>query len=126
MTEPIRIHRSAAIWYAYLLNGIVTYFFDAQGNLVPFLKAELGLSYREVSFHSSGLAAGMLLAGLTGDRFLKHLGRRTTTWIGLVGMAVGGALIAIAARVEVSVAGFFFIGFFGGLTPIVSVAILAD
>jgi len=118
--------RDPAAWYAYLMVGFLTYFFNIQGNIVPFLKDELHLSYRLVSFHSSALAAGVLVVGLVGERALGGLGRRTAYWIGSGGLALGVMLICVATSAWASIPGFALIGLFGGLIPVVVVAVLAD
>ena len=118
--------RQPAIWYAYLTTGLETFFFSIQGNIVPFLKDEMGLSYRLVSFHSSGLAIGVLLAGALGERALRPLGRRLTSGIGAAGMVAGAILICLASSAWVSIPGFVLVGAFGALIPIVGVAVLED
>jgi len=124
--DSARGWRSPAIWYAYLMTGLETFFFAIQGNIVPFLKDELGLSYRMVSFHSSALAVGMLLAGALGERALRPLGRRVTFAIGAAGMVAGAILICVAPSAWVSIPGFLVVGAFGALIPIAGVAVVED
>src|SRR5206468_12142657 len=68
--------RDRAIWYCYLMLGMFTYLLNIQGNIIPFLKSELGLSYRAVGLHSSAIAVGMIVVGLFGDRATRRPGRR--------------------------------------------------
>ena len=127
MNEPLsRGWRGPIAWYAYFLLGYLTFFFNIQGNIVPFLKDELHLSYRLVSFHSGAMAAGVLLVGLVGDRAMRALGRRNAIWVGAAGLALGVVLICAATTIWVSLPGFAVIGAFGGLIPVVVVAILAE
>ena len=125
-TDPQRLHRAAPLWYAYVMLGIVTYFMNIQGNIVPFLKAELDLSYRIVSLHPSAMAGGMFLIGFFSDRVMARFGRRRTNWIGMAGICVGALMICVATNVWVSLPGFALIGLFGSLLPTVSVAVIAD
>ena len=71
-----RISRGAPTWYCYLLLGLQTYLFNIQGNVIPLLQSELHLSYRVASFHSSAIAAGMIVVGLFGERLSRRLGRQ--------------------------------------------------
>src|SRR5215470_14911439 len=115
-----------ATWYAWLLTGFYLYSLNLQGNVVPFLQAEFGLSYRAVSLHSSAIAAGIILVGLFGDRVEARLGRRRTLWLGLGGLAGGSTLLCLAPAPWASIAACFLMGALGGLLPAIVPAVLAD
>src|SRR6202161_2960925 len=68
--------RTRLTWFGYLLSGFFTFIISIQGNIIPFLRDELGLSYAAVSLHPSALAAGMIAAGLVTQRVVKAVGRR--------------------------------------------------
>lgn len=53
---------------------------------MPALREELGLSYTVASLHFSAFAAGMILAGLVGDRIVRRYGRATVFWTGAAGL----------------------------------------
>jgi fucose permease len=106
--------------------GFFTYLLNIQGNIVPFLKSELHLSYRIVSLHSSALAAGLLVTGLVGERVLARLGRRRTVWLGAAGVVAGTLIVCAARSPWISIAGFAANGMVGGLVPMVVVAVIAD
>ncbi len=125
-TDHPQAFRNAGVWYAYLMLGFFTYVLNIQGNILPFLKSELGLSYRVVSLHSSALAAGLLVVGLVGERVLGRLGRRRTFRLGGAGVLLGTLTICAAPTAWVSLAGFTAIGLVGGLVPVVVVAVIAD
>jgi MFS family permease len=97
-----------------------------QGNVVPFLQAEFGLSYRAVSLHSSAIAAGLILVGLFGDRVEARLGRRRSLWLGLGGLAGGSILVCLAPAPWASISACFLMGALGGLLPAIVPAVLAD
>ncbi len=106
--------------------GLFTFLLNIQGNIVPFLKADLQLSYRVVSLHSSALAVGLLVVGLVGERALFRLGRRGTFWLGIAGSLAGTLIVCAAGTPWMSIAGFTVIGLIGGLVPVVVVAVIAD
>src|SRR6266850_1420247 len=81
--------RDPTTWYCYLMLGVFTYLLNIQGNIIPFLKAELDLSYRAVGLHSSAIAAGMIVVGLFGDRVTRRLGRRRTLLLSGGGASIG-------------------------------------
>ncbi len=113
-------------WYAFLLTGFYIYAVNVQGNVVPFLQAEFGLSYREVSLHSSAIAAGIILVGLFGDRVARRLGRRRTLWLGVGGLSGGSILLCLAPAAWASIGSCFLLGALGALVPALLPALLAD
>ena len=118
--------RGQATWYAFLLTGFYIYAVNVQGNVVPFLQAEFGLTYGEVSRHASAIAAGIILVGLFGDRLALRLGRRKTLWLGVGGLAGGSILLCLAPAAWASIASCFVIGALGALLPAILPALLAD
>src|SRR3954454_17539555 len=88
--------RGAATWYSWLMVGAYVYALSMQGNAVPFLKAEFGLSYRAVSLHSSAIAAGIILVGLFGERVIRRLGRRWSLRLAAAGLTGGAVLLALS------------------------------
>ncbi len=122
---PVDRGRGAVIWYAYLIIGFFTYLNSIQGNILPFLRAELDLSYGVVALHTSAIAFGMLLVGALGDRLTWAAGRGGTARIGGIG-SVAAALFLCAAPVAwASVASCFLIGLFGALLPMTSSALIS-
>lgn len=121
-----------ATWYSFLLTGFYIYAVNVQGNVVPFLQEEFGLTYSEVSLHSSAIAAGIILVGLFGDRVARRLGRRKTLWLGVGGLAGGGILLTLAPAPPLdqlpwaSLASCFLLGAPGALVPALLPALLAD
>jgi MFS transporter, DHA1 family, inner membrane transport protein len=120
------MRRGRVTWYSYLVLGFFTYLLNIQGNIIPFLKAELNLGYASVSLHSSALAAGLIAVGLRGDRVTRRCGRRRTLQLGIVGISAGAVLLCIAPAAWASIASCALMGAFGGLIPSVIPAILAD
>lgn len=123
----VRTHgRDAVTWYAYLLLGAFTYLVSMQGNILPFLRADLGLSYRVVSLHTSALAAGMLVVGLFGERITRRFGRGATLRLGVVGAAAGAVLLCLAPAAWASLASCALLGLFCAFIPSIVSALLSD
>ena len=120
------MRRDLATWYSYLALGFFTYLLTIQGNILPFLKVELDLSYRVVSLHSAAIAAGMIAVGLFGDRVVRGYSRRVALALGAAGAASGAILLCIAPSAWASIASCALIGAIGALIPAVVPALLAD
>ncbi len=118
--------RRSPTWYSFLLTGFYIYAVNVQGNVVPFLQAEFGLSYRAVSLHSSAIALGIILVGLAGDRVAAALGRRRTLWLGVAGLSGGSILLCAAPAAWASIGACFLLGALGALIPALLPALLAD
>jgi fucose permease len=118
--------RDAVTWYCYLLLGYFTYVIGIQGNIIPFLRAELDLSYQAVSLHTSAIAAGIILVGLFGDRVVRRFGRRFTFAAMTLGSAGAGVLLTVAPAVWASIGSCFLFGLFGAFIPAMVPAILSD
>ena len=121
-----RAWRGAATWYVYLLLAGNTYLISSQGNILPFLKAELNLSYGEVSLHTSAVAVGMLIVGLIGDRFIGRFGRRAMLATGGLGASVAMVLLTLAPNVVTSIASCLLYGLTGSFISAVVSALLTD
>jgi len=122
----MRLIRTRLTWYAYLLSGFFTFIISIQGNIIPFLRDELRLSYTVVSLHPSALAGGMMATGLFTERALAAIGRRWTCILGVAG-CIGGLLTIYAARdAALSIAGCALVGLTGGMLPGIVGGLLAD
>ena len=98
----------------------------AIGPAMPFLRAELGLGYAVASLHFSIFALGAIVAGLTGERWVRGLGRDRALWIGIGGMATGVSLIALGPTVAVTITGAAMMGAIGTLSLMANQAVLSD
>jgi fucose permease len=122
----MRLIRTRLTWYAYLLSGFFTFIISLQGNIIPFLRDELRLSYAAISLHPSALAAGMMASGLYTERGVAVLGRRWTCLIGMAGCIGGLLAICVARDAAYSIAGCALVGLTGGMLPGVVGGLLAD
>ena len=126
MAGPVAMRRNAATWYGYLLLAFFTFLLNIQGNILPFLQRELALGYGLVALHSSAIAAGMIITGLTGERVIGRLGQRLTLAIGGIGAASSALLLCLAPAAWASIGACFLLGLAGSLIPSVVPAMLAD
>jgi fucose permease len=122
----MRLIRTRLTWYAYLLSGFFTFIISIQGNIIPFLRDELQLSYAAVSLHPSALAAGMIATGLLTERVLAAIGRRWTCLLGVAGCIGGLLVVCVAGNAASSIAGCALVGLTGGMLPGVVGGMLAD
>ncbi len=118
--------RYRVTWATYGLVGYFAYLETVLGPLMPFLRAEMGLSYTVASLHFSAFAMGGVLVGLIGERVEGRWGRTTALWGGAAGMATGALLLALASAAPGTIAGAFVMGFFGSLLLITTQAVLSD
>lgn len=121
-----RFERTPVIWVAYAAPTVLTYILSLIGPLLPHLRSDLSLGYAEAALHTSAFALGMMLMGLVGDRVALALGRRTSFWTGVVGLAVGLTLVGFAPGLWASVLGCFITGVLGTLLLVVGPALLAE
>ncbi|PZV38458.1 hypothetical protein, partial [Mesorhizobium kowhaii] len=56
------------IWQLYLVLGFFQFVISLQGNIFPFLRVELDISYRTIGLHPTAFACGIILVGLLGPR----------------------------------------------------------
>lgn len=118
--------RGPITWYCYLLLGYFTYLISIQGNILPFLRVELDLSYRVVSLHTSAIAAGVILVSLVGDRVVRRFGRRPMLAISVLASASAALLLTLAPATWASLGTSFLFGLIGGFIPVMVPAILSD
>jgi fucose permease len=122
----MRLIRTRLTWYTYLLSGFFTFILNIQGNIIPFLRDELGLSYRAVSLHPSAIAAGMICTGLLTEPVVAAIGRRGAYLLAVAGSVAGMLIICVAPVAAVSIAACFLIGVTGAMIPAVLSGLLAQ
>jgi fucose permease len=118
--------RGAATWYAYLALGYQTLTATSQGNILPFLKSDLGLNYSQVSLHPSAFAVGMLIVGSLGGLAINRAGRAAMMAYGVLGTALGAVALCLATSVWQSVGACLMLGVFSSFMPAMTSAILYD
>ncbi len=118
--------RTQATWLAYLLLSFYAFMAAMFGPLLPFLRAELNMSYSLGGLHLSALAAGIILAGLSANRISRRWGRAFTLRLGGAGAATGALLLALGRQAAVTMAGVLLIGLSGALVQVMVQAILSS
>ncbi len=122
----MRLIRTRLTWYNYLLSGFFNFIIAIQGNLIPSLRDELGLSYRIVSLHASALAAGMMLSGVITGRVVAAFGRRWSLLVCTAGAIAGMLVICVARNAATSIGGCALIGVTGAMLPGILGGLLAE
>ena len=120
------IKRGPTTWCCYLMTGFFMYLLAIQGNIIPFLRSELHLSYGAVILHSSAFAAPGFVTGMFGDWLIRRYGRRPVLWLGALGMLAGAALLCVASAAWFSIGSCALMGASGGLICIVVTALLSE
>ena len=124
--EANTITRGPLTWQLYLLLGFFQFVLNLQGNIFPFLKVELDISYRTIGFHPTAFACGIILVGLFGPRVIRRFGRRRMLMMGVFGFATAAVLLCLAPAAPVSVASFALLGLSGAFIPTIVFSTLAD
>lgn len=118
--------RNRFTWLAYLMTAYFAYLQAALGPIMPFLRAELGLSYTLGGLHFTAFALGMILAGLLSDCTTQIWGRSVNFWIGAVGMSMSALALAFSRQVSFTIASALLLGLLGSMLQITIQAALSD
>lgn len=118
--------RDRFTWLSYGLFSYFAFLIIATGPIMPFLRAEMGLSYAAGSLHLSMLALAGLPAGIYGDWVMQRCGRHRVLWGGSVGLTLGTLLLISGNHMLVTLTGAALMGLMGSIIPIVVQAALAD
>jgi predicted MFS family arabinose efflux permease len=118
MTSPtptFSFVRDRFTWMAYFLLAFYAFTQATLGPLMPFLRAELNLSYTVAGLHLSAFALGMIGAGLITDRLAQRWGRWVIFWGGGLGMALGALGLTLSGQSALTITSIFGMGFLGTL-----------
>jgi MFS family permease len=118
--------RDKFTWLSYSLLGYYSYLLALLGPVIAFLVIDFGLDYITSSLHFSAFALGMFLAGASGDRVNRLVGRSMTLWGGTLGMAVGTMLLVFSGTPGQSIAGVFLMGLLGSWLLVTVQSSLSD
>lgn len=118
--------RDRFTWLAYLMLAYYAYMQSALGPLMPFLAAELNMSYTVRGLHLSAFALGMIISGATADRLAHRLGRKRVFWLGGAGMAAGGLALVSLHTPPLTIAASLLMGTVGSFLLVMVQAGLSD
>jgi fucose permease len=124
-TQGGAFKRGRLTWAAYILLAYYGYLLNVLGPITPYLRAKLNVTYTLASFHFSAFAAGMILAGLFGERLVRRIGRRGSLWLGGVGMAAGAVILGFGAQAWLTIGASFLMGVLGSFLLVLVPSILA-
>lgn len=134
MTQPRFADPSAAYPFVrdpqtlavYALLAVLTSGYGIIGPLMPFLRADLGLSFTEGSYHTVALAIGTNIVGLFGQRIVLALGRRGAVALNLILLVLAQILLAQATSLWMSLAASLLFGGTVALSVCVVPAVMAE
>lgn len=125
MTSP-RFARDRFAWLTYIMLGYYAYTLNVFGPAMPYLRAEMALSYTVASLHLSAFAVGLLIAGLTADAAARRLGRPRLFWGGALGMTAFFIPLMVGAHPVVTIGAALLMGTLGSYLLAVIPAMLSD
>lgn len=126
LSSTIPFVRDRFTWLAYFMLAYYSFSLTIIGPLMPFLRHELKLSYTVTGLHLSAFALGMVIAGLTADRFSQWWGRRRVFWGGGAGMAFGTVALALSGHPGLTIFSTWLMGYLGSLLLVMIQTTLAD
>lgn len=118
--------RDGIAWMSYLMIGAYCYCSGCLGPAMTFLRSEMHLSYTMTSYHFSAISFGVVIAGATGERWMRMLGKSRTVWFACTGLvlAIGGMLLGKNANVTIGSA--FMYGLCGSTMSVTMLTLLAN
>ena len=109
---PRLVHdRLTLLLYAQL--GVWGFFLYGFGPVVPLLRDEQGVSAAVASLHGTGLAVGILIAGVIFSPVSRRIGRGATIWTGLAGVALVVGVLWVARPLPVTIGAAVLVSVFG-------------
>ncbi|MBL8146159.1 MAG: MFS transporter, partial [Anaerolineae bacterium] len=118
--------RDRFTWLAYLLLAYYAYMQASLGPLMPFLAAEMGMSYTVRGLHLSAFALGMIIAGSTAERAAQRYGRSRLLWVGGGGMACAALVLTAVRTPALTIAASLAMGMIGSYLLVMIQATLSD
>jgi fucose permease len=119
-------HRGPATWAAYIILGFYAGSLAVITAAMPFVRAELNLSYTATAIYLSAVAVGILTAGISGDYLVRRFGRKRL-FIGVAGLeALALVLLGLARLPFLVLAAAYLLGLGGALTQVLVQIVLPD
>jgi len=116
--------RGYATWLLYGVFGSMAFMLNGLGAVLAPLQKELRVTRGEVAFYPSLFAVGLIAVGIAGGPFVIRIGRAKALRLAIVGLVLGGLLIAAPVRIA-TLFGAFLIGLGSALMIQLVPAVLA-
>lgn len=118
--------RDRATVACYVLLALLTSSYGMVGPVMPFLRADLGLSYQQGAYHAVAMAIGTVATGLAGPMLLERIGRAGCIRAMLAASTLGAILLCSAQMIVMSLAGGAFFGAAIALAVLVCPAVFSE
>lgn len=118
--------RDRLTWLSFLLYGFWSLAWGLFSPIMPFLRGELKLTYSVAALHFSALAAGVLIAGLTGSRIVTKFSPVRTISLGTAAVALAVVSLIAAVNHYLTIFAALTVGFAGSIAAQSIIASLCD
>ena len=124
MSSGTGLSRDTLTWWAYGVLAAFAFLLNGFGPVLDDLRRELAVSRTVAGLHSTGLAAGMIAAGVLGERMRLRLGWLALYWIACGGLLAGVLGLAAVGTAVLTVLCALVIGFAGTLLIVMVPSVL--
>ena len=125
-TPQVPFRRDRVTWGSYVMLALLTLQVTLIGPIMPFLRAEMGLSYAEGALHTSVFAIGMMVSGFICGPVERRLGRKAAVSLSALSLAAGFSCIVLAPAASVSIIAAGFMGLVGSMVVVYVPLIQSD
>ncbi|WP_309570306.1 MFS transporter [Deinococcus sp.] len=125
LSSPV-FHRDWQVTLGYAGFGLYSFCVALLGPAVPFLRAELHLSYGTAGLHATMFALGAVVVGAAGERLTHRLGRSLTFRLGAAGTGLAVALLAAGRIPAVTLLASLLLGLGTSMLLTTAQALLSD
>lgn len=105
--------RDGIAWISYTMIAAYCYCGACLGPMMTFLRSELNLSYTTASYHFTAVSFGVVIAGASGERWMRRLGKARTVWLATAGLALAIVCLITGHNTNVTISSAFFYGLCG-------------
>ena len=119
------LQRDRLTWWSYAVLASFAFVLNGLGPVLLDLREELDLSRTMAGLHSTGLAVGVLLAGVIGEAARRAVGWTGVLWSGIAGLLAGVLGVGLAATVALTLPSAVVIGLAGTLLLTMVPAVLS-
>ena len=111
-TDPPRDARDA--WPSYAAIAAVGYVVYGVGAVAPYLRIQLGLSDAQVGLHSSAMAIGLVVSGVTAASLDRRLGEVAVRGAGIATLAIAVVVLALGPALAATLGAALLVGLGAG------------